>query len=921
MTTTNTDDGQSAPLTRTEPIGRFLVLRRLGVGGTAVVWSAYDPELDRKVAIKVVHGAKVANSTAAGDRLRREAQALAKLNHPNVVAIYDAGTCAAPGGGKEIFIAEELVEGVDVARWLRERPRSRQEILEVFLQAGQGLLAAHGAGLVHRDFKPGNILVGADGRVRVSDFGLARAAMSGETAQVPLTDETLDDTMMAESTPLSTPLTEVGAIMGTPSYMAPEQHLGHTIDSRADQFSFCVALYEALYGEKPFAGKTIEEIRLQVLQGKVRVPPKNSRVPSWLRLVLLRGLRVEAAERFPTMAELLAALQRDPVRRRLVILSVAGVVVVLLGLVGGILTWQQREARMCVAEAEDQASAWNDESANAIRNAFEATGKPYALDTYDRVRSLLAAYHDTWVEGYIDACAATHVRHGQSEPTLQLRRACLWERRAALEELITVLTKADEGMVRKAVETAMSLRPIKDCADVARLSMAVTPPEDEAVRTKVAELGKELARAKVLEAAGSYKAGEEVASKVAAAAKETGYPPIVADALLELGTIHDELGLYGQAEDELYEAWWAAVASGYLEIEARVGVLLVRNVGCLQGRPKDGARLARHSRAIIDRLDRLGAKRGYDDLEADWTSAMANLAFDAGDYDKALDYNRQTIAIRERTRVPDHPLMARDLLNRAVMLETKGDYDAALDAYRRALEIEQKVFGPKHPRVAVALSAFGGSLVDTGHYQEGMDHQLRALAIAEEANGRENPDTIRILDVLCFSRYRGHDYDTAIECYRKVLALQQHGLGDEHPRVGKTLSNISELLRRTGQYAEVFPMSTRALDIATKTFGPDHPDVATARNNLGCAYLATGSNARALENLEKAVAICEKVECDENIRPEARFALGRALWSAARDRPRALELAKAARDEYAKTRGSEDWRQQVDDWLTTVKAK
>jgi eukaryotic-like serine/threonine-protein kinase len=121
MSTTDTDDGQSPPLTRTEPIGRFLVLRRLGVGGTAVVWSAYDPELDRKVAIKVLHASRVANSTAAGDRLRREAQALAKLNHPNVVAIYDAGTCAAPGGGKEIFIAEELVEGVDVAAWLRDR--------------------------------------------------------------------------------------------------------------------------------------------------------------------------------------------------------------------------------------------------------------------------------------------------------------------------------------------------------------------------------------------------------------------------------------------------------------------------------------------------------------------------------------------------------------------------------------------------------------------------------------------------------------------------------------------------------------------------------------------------------------------------------------------------------------------------------
>jgi serine/threonine-protein kinase len=344
-------EGRRAPAERPElprgaSVDRYIIADVLARGGMGVVYKAFDPELSRPVAVKLVR----ADDDPAGvfrDRLMREAQALARLSHPNVISVFDVGTF-----GDEVFIAMEFVEGQSLRQWLESGPRSRREILDVFLAAGEGLAAAHEASLVHRDFKPENVIIGHDGRVRVLDFGLARLTGEGgvaippeappspaavvlpaaaphetaahspsarsRTAKTPLPEATIptpgETPSGSSGRELLSPLTRAGAIMGTPRFMAPEQHRGETADERADQFSFCVTLYHALFGLYPFSGTTVQQYAANVVGGRIREPPAAVKVPRWLRPVLWRGLAAAPADRYPSMTALLAELRKDPAR-------------------------------------------------------------------------------------------------------------------------------------------------------------------------------------------------------------------------------------------------------------------------------------------------------------------------------------------------------------------------------------------------------------------------------------------------------------------------------------------------------------------------------------------------------------------------------------------------------------------------------
>ncbi|MEM9491922.1 MAG: serine/threonine-protein kinase, partial [Myxococcota bacterium] len=341
---------------------RYRIDEVLGRGGMGVVYRAHDPELDRAIAIKLLR----LDSRRQVLRAQREAQALARLSHPNVVSVYDVGTFRG-----EVFIALELIDGVTLQEWLGQGERSVTEIVALFVAAGRGLAAAHAAGLVHRDFKPSNVVVGDDDRARVLDFGLARIddELSGDDWPVvdhlaPTADPHAATAVLSEaaaperapaiepgaatasgaaivggsdertdhSTPpagslrsgtssggslLSSQLTRVGAIIGTPAYMAPEQHAGQRVTARADQYSFCVALYEALYGTMPFTtNRDPETLRRAALRGQLRPPPEHSRVPRRLRTILARGLARTPGDRYPSMDVLLDALLAPPRARR-----------------------------------------------------------------------------------------------------------------------------------------------------------------------------------------------------------------------------------------------------------------------------------------------------------------------------------------------------------------------------------------------------------------------------------------------------------------------------------------------------------------------------------------------------------------------------------------------------------------------------
>jgi predicted Ser/Thr protein kinase len=289
-------------LPRGARFGRYVVLDWLGAGGMGVVYSAYDPDLNRKVALKVLRN-DGPDRLPTRDLLLAEAQAMAQLAHPNVVTVFDVGSV-----DDRVFLAMELIEGQTLSSWLRARRRKHSEILAMFVAAGNGLAAAHAAGLIHRDFKPDNVLVGNDGRVRVTDFGLARAA-----PQEP------DSAARGPSDPVAASAPQTG-LAGTLAYMAPEQYLRRSADARADQFSFAVALYEALYGERPFGSPPVSGDPAAV------TTPRRGDVPAAVRQVLLRALRRDPDQRYPSITELLAALAPPPRRARS--LAIAAIVVV-----------------------------------------------------------------------------------------------------------------------------------------------------------------------------------------------------------------------------------------------------------------------------------------------------------------------------------------------------------------------------------------------------------------------------------------------------------------------------------------------------------------------------------------------------------------------------------------------------------------
>jgi len=391
-------------------IGRYVIIERVGTGAMGVVYGAYDPELDRKVALKLIKPGQGKDTARA--RLLREAKAIARLQHPNVVAVHDVGVF-----DDQVFLAMEFVAGGTIKSWLATQPRTWREILDVFIAAGRGLVAAHSAGLVHRDFKPDNVLLDKEHRPRVVDFGIARQAgsgddeLAGETGDVISQDgtETLRDSSGKHA--LAT-LTKTGTWVGTPAYMAPEQFLGERGDEKSDQFSFCVALYEALYGERPFAGDDMLSISVNVTTEQLRPLPKDRGVPAWVRRVILRGLRATPSERWNGMPALIDALSTDPVaklRNRLIAGAVSLAVVTVV-----VVAWQMMSRRRVEAEREvaryvtdaDRATADAKAKAAAARDlraraftAFDAMDKDRGEELWRQTRVLLSAIDASYDQG------------------------------------------------------------------------------------------------------------------------------------------------------------------------------------------------------------------------------------------------------------------------------------------------------------------------------------------------------------------------------------------------------------------------------------------------------------------------------------------------------------------------------------------
>ncbi len=874
------------PLPRGASVGRYAILERLGAGGMRVVYAAYDPELDRKVAIKLVRPDRYGASDSDGRaHLLREGRALARLAHPNVVAIHDVGTF-----GDQVFIAMEHVAGRTLRAWRDERPRSWREVRDVYLAAGRALAAAHALGIVHRDFKPENALIGADGRVRVLDFGLARAAGPAEAAP-PAPD--------GDPAPR---VTTTGALVGTPLYMAPEQWQRADIDARADQFSFAVAVYEALYGALPFAQP-----------GTGGEPPRSARVPSRLGRALARALRRDPAQRFPTMDALLAELAHDPaaIRRRWLAIAAAAAVVAAAGL--SVRELRARKSLVCQGAERQLESVWDDGARSRVRAAFVATGRGYAGDAYRGVARALDDYAAEWVRMHTEVCEATRLRGEQSERLLDLRMACLAQRRVGVRALVEVLEGADAKAVERAVQAAQGLAPVADCANLALLDQAEPPPTDPALRRLIDEIERRLAEARALQAAGRFAPALAVAAPAAAEASAVAYRPILAASLYLVGTLENDAGDARAAEQSLRTALLAAEAGRRAELAADAATWLVRIVGYDQGRRDDGHEWGRRAlalvaaagnqpRALAQLLNNLGVLLFAEERFADAldhhlralalraaafgpvsqpvAASLSNIGLvylKQGALDKSVEYQRRAVAIVEQALGATHPALAGLLDNLAAALFLQASYDETLAISERSLAIKEASYGATHPLVAVSLNTIGTAYYEQHRLADALAMFQRALAIKEQVYGPEHRAVALSLDNVASTLLDLGRLDEARALHERALAIKEKVLGPEHSEVAMSLDGLGRILQRQRRYREALHDYARALAIREKALGPRHALTGVSLARLGEVYAAEGQRAKALDLLERALAIQLAAQSDP-----ADVAATRAALQAAR---------------------------------------
>jgi eukaryotic-like serine/threonine-protein kinase len=856
-------------------VGRYIVLRRIGSGGMGVVYAGYDPELDRKVALKLLRPDRTgASGEAARLRLIREAQAIARLAHSNVVNVFDAGTF-----GEQVFVAMELVEGMTLRQWLEEEPRPWREVVERFVLAGRGLAAAHAAGLVHRDFKPDNVLLGRDGRVRVADFGLARAAGERE----PPVPESPGSGKILES-----PITQLGVAVGTPGYMALEQLRGERADARSDQLSFCVALWEALYGSKPFAGETVSQIASAMERGEVRQPPEGSRVPDRLRQALLRGLAADPAARHPSMEELLDRLENDPgaVRRRW--LAVAAAVVTLGVVFAGLGFFQARRSQLCSGAESRLAGVWDAGRKEAARAAFARTGLPFAPEAWSRAEKALDSHVRSWSAMHRDACEATRVRGEQSEDLLDRRMFCLDQRLGEVRALVDLFAWADADVVLQVDNAVSGLGKVELCADAETLAARVPPPRDPAGRSRVAAARARLAAAKARADAGKYAAALEGARVAVAEARQAGYRPLEAEALVLLGSLEDRLARVRESEQATFDALVAAQEGGDFLAAGQAAAQLSYIVGLQQSRVAEGRRWARIAQATVQ-----GAGGG-DAARSEVLKQLSGLLYQEGHYLEAARVAEQALTLARRAYGAEHPQVANLLSNLGVFYQFGGRKEAALAAALQSLEMRRKVLEPGHPDLLKSYNTLGNIYWDMNRPELAVENYRSAFEIARDRYGLQHPLAQGVGSNLADLEKEAGRYGEALRLYREGLKVNEETYGPEHPEVARVLDNIGDVLSLQGKHGEALKVFRRALSINEKVLGPDHPDTAAPLQRVGFELTELGRAAEAVEPLERVLRIRESREGDLGLRAEARFYLADALWKSGGDRGRALRLARQA---------------------------
>ena len=632
-----------------------------------VVYTAYDETLDRKVAVKVLHD----GGASAQHRLLREAQAMARVSHPNVVTVLEAGVA-----GGQVYVAMEFIRGVTLAAWLRATERGWQEVLRVFVQAGRGLAAAHAAGLVHRDFKPSNVMIDESGRARVLDFGLVRSAptvLAGSS--IPSS---------ASSSKFDIHLTQDDQFVGTPAYMAPEQWRGLIPETATDQFSFCVALYEALYNAQPFS---YADLMHNVLRGRVNEPPRRLSAPMWLAAVVMRGLKPHPKDRFPGMPALLMALDHRRIRRWRRGAAIIGLAVC-AALGGFAVARPSLGDATCSGAPEAVSRVWGQANRDAVAATLGIAAPDYVSVLWPRVEATLDGYVASWQEIHRDACLGYH-RGERSGMLLDRQMRCLDSRLRALDEAVSTLAAADTEIASRALDVTSQLPPLSVCRNLDALASESPPPDDPRVAARSEELRRRLTRAEVFAHSGRVSEAIALTTTIVSEAEQLAYAPVTAEALLLRGRIG--LNLSEESADRV--AWLTrAISAGFA---ARTDAVAAEGIALRIFAMSREADLI--DRALIDESLALALADRSPTPEAMRGLVLNNIGtvhLARQDMGQARRYFAAALELREGALGREHREVGFTLVNLALASDPGP---ARRPLLARALQILEAALGPAHP--------------------------------------------------------------------------------------------------------------------------------------------------------------------------------------------------------------------------------
>ncbi len=876
-------------------IGRFVVLERVGMGGMGIVYAAYDPQLDRRIALKVMRDDAVQSRRARQQRmLLREARAMAKLSHPNVVAVYDAGTIDG-----QVFVAMEFVESVTLREWMGES-HAADERRRVFLQAGRGLAMAHAAGLVHRDFKPENVLVPHDGAVRVTDFGLARAidaqSPAHSSAAWPAHHSGTGERSLLRA--------------GTPAYMSPQQLRGEAVDARADQWAFCVALFEAHAGHRPFELEVLREIADGKEAPRVRVPDAVE-IDSNVRAAIERGLSPQPDDRFADMDALLSVLE-PPGRSR--------APWVVAGLVGSVAlvtlaVWARAPERTCSRATSRLDGIWDADAKVRIAGALVAASPALGPETWRRVEPALDEHVEQWLDLRQGSCRAAEDGELSAE-LLDLRMACLDARRGELKALSDTLLEADAQVVSRAVESTLRLTPLSTCTDPRILRELSPPGPSEAIRDAVAEVRAAVEHARALRRAGKAAEGLERVDVAVVDAERLGDPTAMIEARLERGRIRAELADREGAMEDFDAVVEAGGRARYLSAVAEASVALVDVVGVDLARVDAGLDLARTAAVAValggdatlararlqlakgrvlylagrseegleatrEGLDALGGSQASERARLEQASALrliAKLALARDDHALAREQAQRALAMFEGLLGAEHPEVAATLAHAAAASLRAGETDAARSQFERAARIQREVYGEAHPVYGRTILNLGSVMRVSGDLEAARTSYREAIAILESSLGA---DDLRVAQawINIGGVETELDHPAAAEAaYERGLKGLRATVGDEHPQVALALANVGRMQLRRGDVDAALATLRQALEIRQKRLGPDHLQTARTRHSLGDALAAAGDLDGARGEYDTALTVMVDASAPAVEIAKVRGDLGRVLW-------------------------------------------